>query len=195
MQSILKSIKHVKPLKIKLGNIIVLVNRKNIPATKLTHRIVIDNKIYRYSDADMLRFDTRTLRNMKRKAKKLNLPCTITAEELRNWWLTTPNVCTYCGSTVKEYSIMSKFIMEYTGNDLTITRFKNAFNLPNHKTIHTMTKDRIDCSKGYTIDNLCKTCWLCNHMKGQQKFTFDEWKQIAPMIIGKLKSCAYRIYI
>ncbi|KKK64978.1 hypothetical protein LCGC14_2978780 [marine sediment metagenome] len=166
----------------------MIVNRKKEkPSTEKTHHIYINDKIYHYSDSDKKRFDSNALDNYRRRAKKLSVPYTLTAESLRDWWLTTPDVCTYCDSTVTEYLKMSMFIMQYTGNAPTIIRFKNAFNLPNHQSIAFMTKDRIDNSKGYTIDNLCKACWLCNYLRGRN-FTSDEWKLIAPMIMKKLKA-------
>jgi len=165
----------------------IINKKKGKPSTEKTHHIRIAGKIYHYSDEDMHTFNTRTLDNLKRRAKKLSVPYTLTAESLRDWWITTPDICTYCGSTVDEYLKMRTFIIQYTGDDPVITRFKNVFNLFNHRSIKCMTKDRIDNNKGYTINNLCKSCWLCNYMKGHS-FTFDEWQLIAPMIINKLKA-------
>lgn len=165
----------------------IISRKKEKPSTKETHHTYIGGKIYHYSNNDKKRFDSNVIDNYRRKAKKLGVPYTLTTESLRDWWLTTPDICAYCNSTVDEYLKMREFIIQYTGNDTTITRFKNAFNLSNHRSIEFMTKDRIDNSKGYSIDNLCKACWLCNYMKGRS-FTFDEWKLIAPMIIDKLKA-------
>lgn len=161
-------------------------NKKKVPPPKKVYSIRIGGELYSYSNTDMKIFDSRAVHNIKEKAKKLDLPCTLTTKDLRNWWLTTPDKCSYCGSTVDEYLKMSEFIIQYTGDDPTIIRFKSAFNLPNHRNIKTMLKDRIDKRKGYTIDNIHKTCWLCKYMKGQN-FTSDEWKLIAPVIMKKLK--------
>ena len=166
---------------------IVKYNQTQICSQEKLSSILICGKVYKFSKKDERAFDSRTVGLLRRRAKKLKVPHTLTVQSLRDWWLTTPNVCAYCGSTIDEYLKIRAFIIQYRGSDFTILRFKKAFNLPNHRAIDRMTKDRISLCKGYTIDNLCKACWLCNYIKGAF-FTQDEWKLIAPTIITKLKN-------
>jgi len=169
--------------------IVKRTDSKQVYSQEKLSAVFICGKVYKFSEKDARAFNSHAVDLLRRRAKKLGVPHTITMKTLRDWWLTTPDVCAYCGSTIDEYLKISTFLIQYNGNDHTITRFKNAFNLPSHRAIDHMTKDRIDLRKGYTVDNLCKACWLCNYAKGSF-FTHDEWKLIAPTIIMKLKDAA-----
>jgi len=152
-------------------------------------KVFINGDIYTFNAETARAFDSRTVDLLRRRAKKFGVPCTITTTSLRTWWLTTPNVCTYCGCTVDEYRVLRDFVLSYKGSDELILRMKTVFNLPNHQKLDRLTKDRIDTCQGYTIDNLCKACWFCSCLR-DNFFTAAEWKSIAPMIITPLRVAA-----
>lgn len=38
--------------------------------------------------------------------------------------------------------------------------------MPNYKRVNRLTIDRIDNNQGYSINNICKACHICNTVKG-----------------------------
>jgi len=58
------------------------------------------------------------------------------------------------------------FVNGYTGSDYEISKFKRIFRSPKHAAISWLTLDRLDNARGYELDNLVKSCWFCNSIKG-----------------------------
>jgi len=50
------------------------------------------------------------------------------------------------------------------------------------KTVYGVGLDRIDSSKGYTIDNVLPCCYLCNRIKSNI-LTSNEMKEVASLLI------------
>ncbi len=122
---------------------------------------------------------------LKQGAKKRDIEFDITSEQLEQWWLTTKDSCEYCGISQDDFIKLRDFIIQYDGNDWEIIKFKRFFKTDKHKTIRWMTIDRVDNTKGYRIDNIVKSCWICNSLKSNF-FNSLQMKQIAPEIISKL---------
>lgn len=73
--------------------------------------------------------------------------------------------CFYCGKT-----------------ETNKTQVQRSKNLEHRYYLHNGV-DRIDNSKGYTLDNSIPCCKLCNHMKWN--LSFDEWKKHIALILRK----------
>ena len=111
----------------------------------------------------------------------------LTATQLKEWWLGSPDICAYCASTISEFIHLRDHVINYTGLDGEILKFKRVFHCPSHAVISDLTIDRIDNTKGYLIDNMTKACWFCNHIKGSL-LTHNDMTLISPHIIGRLKN-------
>lgn len=85
---------------------------------------------------------------LKRKAKERNLPFEVTKEELWNLYLKQAGKCAL------------------SGVDITITNEINKQHNLNKQKM-TASLDRIDNSKGYTIDNVQWIHKILNHMRRQ----------------------------
>jgi len=90
------------------------------------------------------------LRNMKQGAKYRNLKWTLTDEEVRDL---IQKPCYYCGK-LPENHLNNKDIQNHCRGDFP----SNGL-------------DRIDNSKGYTIDNVVSCCYKCNAMKEKQSIS------------------------
>ncbi|MGO4890417.1 hypothetical protein ACJ2A9_21935 [Anaerobacillus sp. MEB173] len=124
--------------------------------------------------------------NMSNSANKRGITFDLTESELQKWWKDTEDSCSYCGVNVEEYRELRDMILNYVGNDWHINRFKKFFKLENHSKINDMTIDRVDNSKGYSIKNIVKSCWLCNSQKSDF-YTEDEIKVIGKVLLEKLR--------
>jgi hypothetical protein len=88
------------------------------------------------------------------KCKKKGIPCEEKAQDYYPWYENTPKKCYYCGITEEELSKLSL----KKGKKLQI--------------------ERIDPTKGYTLDNIVLACYKCNSIKSNI-FTAEEMKEIA----------------
>jgi hypothetical protein len=59
-------------------------------------------------------------------------------------------------------------------------------NLLGKKSVYASGLDRKDNNKGYTIDNVCSCCWVCNSIKGEH-LSFEEMKEVVKLIINMRK--------
>lgn len=59
-------------------------------------------------------------------------------------------------------------------------------NLLGEKSIFASGLDRKDNSKGYTIDNICSCCWICNSIKGEF-LSYEEMKNVASLLLKMRK--------
>ncbi len=75
----------------------------------------------------------------------------------QSWYSKQVQQCCYCGVRPEQLSYPIKH-----HNDMSIDRMNN--------------------SKGYTIDNICLCCHKCNSNKGEF-FTWQEWQHIAETVI------------
>lgn len=133
---------------------------------------------YTYGKGAVLRF--------RRGALKKGMSFDLTAESLENWWYSQPDICSYCGIGLNEYSEVKDFILSYKGNNSGINKFKRFYICSNHQKIKRMTIDRVCNDMGYEVKNLVKACWICNSLKNDF-FDSDQMKLIAPEIIAKLR--------
>jgi len=138
------------------------------------------------TDAGYYRYGKGAIPILRQGADKRGLSFELTAESLANWWHTEPEVCHYCGMTIDEYLGIKRFIIDYTGNNFEVNKFKRFYRSPKHRRIRWMTIDRVDNSIGYQASNLVKSCWICNSLKSDF-FDGTQMKTIAPQIISKLK--------
>ena len=125
-------------------------------------------KVYqkRQRESGYYRFGHGAYVNMKKSAKNRCVPFSITEEELALWWKSNCDICAYCGSTVDEYLEIKEFIKNFCDNDDVIKYLKeHVYNKEIYYNIESMTIDRMDSSKGYEIENLVKSCWICNSIK------------------------------
>ena len=80
--------------------------------------------------------------------------------------------CHYCGEAPRKISYLVKLDGNVKKLDHNVTKLSmsNSWTLAN-------TVDRIDSSKGYSVDNCVPSCWPCNEMKMDRK-TDEFLKQI-----------------
>jgi hypothetical protein len=89
----------------------------------------------------------------------------ITKEEFIEWYKTTPDSCAYCGSQLGE---VGQFLSKIK------VRIKRvSFDI-----------DRKDNNKGYEIDNIVKSCVVCNFHKADF-FSYEDFKKISLKFIKK----------
>ena len=135
---------------------------------------------------DYRMYSKGTISRLKASAAKRGLECDLTEESLKKWWLRQLNCCAYCGSSPAQYVELRDYIIAYTGDNYRINRFKRFFSNKSLASIHRMTFDRRDNSKGYTLDNIVKACWICNSIKGGF-FMDDEAYWIGTNVIELLR--------
>ena len=138
------------------------------------------------ADAGYFRYGKGGISILRQGAEKRSIDFNLTAESLKDWWHSHPDVCCYCGITVDEYLEIRTFIIAYTGANFEISKFKRFYRSPKHQSIRWMTIDRVDNSVGYDTSNMVKSCWICNSLKSDF-FDGAQMKTIAPQIISRLK--------
>jgi hypothetical protein len=106
---------------------------------------------------------------------------TITSNEFKHFWNTTPDECVYCGTTVDEFNQVNRFVKAYRGNNRKINKYKH---FPT-TLVKRLTVDRINNAIGYQVGNLCKACYYCNAIKGNM-LTSDEMMLFARQIKDEL---------
>ena len=143
--------------------------------------------ITKKADEGYYRYGKGAIPILKQGAEKRGIVFQITAESLEEWWEKTPDVCYYCGNTIEEYIGIRNFIVSYNGNNCEISKFKRFYRSPKHQSIKWMTIDRKENEHGYTIENMVKSCWICNSLKNDF-FPEKLMRVISPEIMDKLKS-------
>ena len=116
--------------------------------------------------AGYFRFGNGKIQNLKSAAKRRSLEITISAKELENWWLATPNICVYCGQSPNEYRKIARDLVNYEGTNRLLRLLKGKFNRLKQALAYDLTIDRADNQRGYELVNLRKACWICNLVKG-----------------------------
>lgn len=123
--------------------------------------------------------------NMSKSAEKRGINFDLSEESLKKWWEDNTDCCHYCGITIEKYREIRDFIINYKGANYNILRYKKFFNLDIHAKINDMTIDRKDNGCGYIVDNIVKSCWICNSAKSDF-FTEYEMKVIGKMLIEQI---------
>jgi len=102
--------------------------------------------------------------------KKRNIPIEISREGFVKWHDSQETKCVYCGVFLSELG---------NQDDSQLKKFKN-----------TLSIDRKDNNKGYSVDNMVLACIRCNFIKGDF-FTFSEMKEIGKRYVKpkRNKSC------
>lgn len=136
-------------------------------------------------ESGYFKYGKGAITNMSKSASQREINFHLTEELLKKWWLSTCDECHYCGITTEQYRNIRDFIINYAGDDFSITRFKKFFKLDIHAKINDMTIDRVDNNQGYTIDNIVKSCWICNSLKSDF-YTEKEMTIVSKMIINPL---------
>lgn len=104
--------------------------------------------------------------NMKRSAEKRGIIFLLTIEELESWWLMTEQKCHYCGNPIDRFIDVRNYIKEYTGTNRLIYEIQNrVFKQKRFYRIEDFTIDRKNSFDGYTLNNIVKSCWICNSIK------------------------------
>lgn len=125
--------------------------------------------IVKQRNSGYFRFGHGAFVNMKNSCLNRKIDFLLTEESLKDWWLSTPDLCFYCGCNENEYKVMKDIILNYNGENDVINYIKNhVFNKKNYCKITTMTIDRKDSNKGYYVDNIVKACWICNSIKSNK---------------------------
>jgi hypothetical protein len=132
--------------------------------------------------AGYFRFGKGAIHILRQGALARGLTFTLTPELLENWWRETPDRCAYCGITTAQFIWLRDFVHSYNGSDYEISKFKRVFKSPKHVAIRWLTLDRMDNARGYELDNLVKSCWFCNSIKGSLLSHSDTLLIASPVI-------------
>jgi hypothetical protein len=143
--------------------------------------------IKKKQDAGYYRFGKGAISILRQGAAKRKIAFSLSSEELECWWLTTPDICEYCGTGLDDYIWLRDFVIGYDGFSWNILKFKRFFRSPKHAHIKWMTIDRKDNSEGYRVTNMAKACWFCNSLKNDF-FDAAEMRAIVPGVISRLKA-------
>lgn len=136
-------------------------------------------------DSGYFRYGKGAIQNMSRSASNRGIEFHLTEKTLKKWWEDTKDECYYCRLTIQNYRMIRDFIISYKGDDWEILRFKRFFNQDIHSKINDMTIDRTNNSLGYELNNIVKSCWICNSLKSDF-FTEDEMKVVGKDIMHHL---------
>ena len=140
----------------------------------------------RQVDSGYFRYGHGAFMNMQKSAKKRGIEFDLTEIQLKEWWLSTGDICFYCGCTQEKFIEYRDFIKSYEGANPQILYIRqHVFNKPNYYKISTMTIDRVDSSSGYKVDNIVKACWICNSLKSN-KLSDVEMMRLGPEIIKEI---------
>lgn len=147
----------------------------------------LQKALSRATDKGYYRFGKGAIPILRQGAEKRGVEFDLTAEALESWWNTVSDCCFYCGMQIDEYLKVRDFIVNYSGKNIEINKFKRFYRSPKHQTIRWMTIDRVKNDFGYTLDNIVKCCWICNSLKSDF-FDGEQMKLIAQQIIQKLQN-------
>lgn len=145
----------------------------------------IKRAVKKKEESGYYRYGKGAITILKQGAKKRNLTFQLTEEKLTNWWKNTPDKCYYCSIDLNNYIQLRDAIIHYDGSDFDIVKYKTFFKSPKHKAIKYMTIDRLQNENGYELNNIVKSCWICNKLKGDF-FTAQQIKKMTPEFIRKL---------
>jgi len=137
--------------------------------------------------AGYYRFGKGAIPILRQNALARGLTFELTADTFERWWHETPDRCVYCGITIQEFIRLRDFIVTYAGTNYEISKFKRVFKSPKHAAINWLTLDRMDNARGYEMDNLVKSCWFCNSIKGSI-LSHADMLMIAAGIIQRLQA-------
>ena len=149
-------------------------------------KIALKKAISKKAKAGYYRYGKGAIPILKNGALKRDVEFDLTAESLENWWLGNIDKCHYCGRSIEQFILLRNFVKKYNGKNYEIDKFKRFFRSSKHANISWMTIDRADNSKGYCLENIVKSCWICNSLKSDF-FTEKQFKSIAPEIIASLE--------
>lgn len=149
-------------------------------------KINVKNAQKKQFDSGYFRYGKGAIANMSRGAQKRGIEFGLTEEILHDWWHKTPDICEYCGNSIEEYMRIKNYICNYTGDDYEVKRFKRFFQQEIYIKISDMTIDRKNNAKGYTLDNIVKSCWICNSLKSDF-FTEKEMRSVGGILFDEVK--------
>lgn len=104
-------------------------------------------------------------KNIKRNAKNWDRSIEFTENQLIDWYHKQDKICKYCGISIKDIENSNFFI---------------------YKKYRRLTIDRIDNNKGYSLDNICLACMICNRTKSNI-FSYEQMTEIGKLIRTYLK--------
>lgn len=136
-------------------------------------------------ESGYFKYGKGAISNMSKSAEKRGISFELTENLLKEWWVNSSDCCHYCGITIDKYRKIRDFILNYNGDNYNILRYKKFFNLDIHAKISDMTIDRKNNDCGYTLDNIVKSCWICNSMKSDF-FSEAEMKIVGKMLIKQI---------
>ena len=116
----------------------------------------------------------RILTHIQKRAKDRGVNYSITKKDFKIWLTKQNHICSYCGYGLEE---IKKLLFNYFSKG-TIAESKRF----------QIDRKNNDKSIGYTLENICFACAICNSHKGDF-YSHKEFKEIAQKyIVPKLKS-------
>ena len=116
----------------------------------------------------------RVLTNLRKGAKERKIRCNINRIDFKRWLSEQTHKCTYCGYDPEESKkILSHF---FSKGDTAKSRKLQIDRINNDRSI------------GYTLENICLACAICNYHRGDF-YSHEEFKEIAQKyIVPKMES-------
>ena len=97
---------------------------------------------------------------IRRNARIRGIELNLSKEEFIDWWKRQEQICSYCDIPVSRLSIVDR----------------------KKKLSQRLSIDRLDNSKGYSIENITLSCLQCNFIKSNL-FSFAEMREIGQRFI------------
>jgi len=142
---------------------------KNLPKKNS----LLDNE-YFLSDGTLLqlnayeekKFGKTGYTRIKAGAKRRGLPFDIPSpESLIEWWINQPDLCYWCNRHARTIQRLTTRITQAKTDSVFIKKIQRLLGF-NNNINQFLTYDRIDPGQGYNLDNIQKTCMICNAAKG-----------------------------
>lgn len=146
-------------------------------------RYVIDGRTVTLTEDEAWKFGKHGFKRLRTNAKTRGIPFTIPSKEsLVKWWMSTPDVCEWCGVTIGDFMLMRNRILKHKAKNPLILKLKKW--LRNYNSRH-LTYDRIDSEGAYDLTNIVKSCPICNNVKG---FLIgnDDMKILGPKLLQRI---------
>ena len=119
------------------------------------------------------------------KARERNIAFNLTFEE---WQLLNAptRTCHYCDNSAEDYLVLKERVNAHEGPERLVLSFKSLLRTTGFAGTKRLTLDRMDNTKGYTIDNTTTACAFCNQVKGAF-MTADEMRRVAKRLYKDLE--------
>lgn len=149
----------------------------------VTHNVK-GNKV-KLSLAEDAKYGKQGYRRLKSSARDRHIEFNIQSfEDLVVFWLKNKDECYWCGDSIKEYQALQDKILHMKTKNHLVLKLRRILNTHNGKFL---TFDRLNSDEGYHVNNLVKSCLICNIAKGSI-LNEEEYRGIAVTVMNRIKN-------